>query len=179
MSKTNQTAGPSLSNDNCAAIFRVALNEYETVTGKPLRTHPFATQLETCDSPQAVASVLRVQVQASNKSRKIDERLMAYLDPTIHILFTFSATLGEGIGLVSRLIPPILYCHPPTSGSQPFSPAKTIFTGVAVLLAVSLYPKSLVASMPNIETRRQRGMFLRTVTNSCASSNAFTSSFNV
>ncbi|KAH9955006.1 hypothetical protein BC827DRAFT_1239361 [Russula dissimulans] len=49
---------------------------------------------------------------------------MAWLDPTVHILFTFSATLGEGIGL-------------------PFSPAKTIFTGVGVLLGVSLFPSSI------------------------------------
>ncbi|KAH9992629.1 hypothetical protein BJV77DRAFT_1001937 [Russula vinacea] len=42
---------------------------------------------------------------------------MSWLDPTIHILFTFSNTLGEGIGL-------------------PFSPAKTIFTGIGVLLGV-------------------------------------------
>jgi hypothetical protein len=102
MPTTNETAGPSRSNDNFTAIFHVALNEYETVTGKPLCTHPFATQLEICDSPQAVSSVLRRQAQASSKSRKGDERLMACLDPTIHILFTFSATLGEGIGLVSR-----------------------------------------------------------------------------
>ncbi|KAH9955015.1 hypothetical protein BC827DRAFT_1239450, partial [Russula dissimulans] len=40
---------------------------------------------------------------------------MAWLGPTVRILFAFSATLGEGIGL-------------------PFSPAKTIFTGVGVLL---------------------------------------------
>jgi hypothetical protein len=40
---------------------------------------------------------------------------MAWLDPTIHILSTFSDTLGEGISL-------------------PFSPAKTIFTGIGVLL---------------------------------------------
>lgn len=30
---------------------------------------------------------------------------MAWLDPTVRILFTFSATLGEGIGLVSPLNP--------------------------------------------------------------------------
>ncbi|KAH9954999.1 hypothetical protein BC827DRAFT_1386551 [Russula dissimulans] len=43
---------------------------------------------------------------------------MAWLDPMVHILFTFSATLGEGIGLS-------------------FSPAKTIFTGIGVLLGAA------------------------------------------
>ncbi|KAH9984812.1 hypothetical protein BJV77DRAFT_1035577 [Russula vinacea] len=42
---------------------------------------------------------------------------MAWLDPTIHILSTFLDTLGEGISLA-------------------FSPAKTIFTGIGVLLGV-------------------------------------------
>src|SRR5579863_5942118 len=102
MSTTNQKAGPSRSYDNFTAIFQLALDEYETVTGKPLRTHPFATQLESCDSPHAVSNVLRTQVEAFSKFRKRDERLMTYLDPTVNILFTFSATLGEGVGLVSH-----------------------------------------------------------------------------
>ena len=107
MSTANRTPDPLRSNDNFTAIFQAAASEYEKVTGKSLDSHPFATQLETCDSPEAVSSVLLTQAQASSKSRKTDERLMAFLDPTIHILFTFSATLGEGIGLVSRLICPI------------------------------------------------------------------------
>jgi hypothetical protein len=100
MSTANQTAGSSRSDDNFTAIFQAALSEYESVTGKQLRTHPFATQLGTCDSPQAVSSVLRTQAQAFSNFRKGNERLMECLDPTVHILFTFSATLGEGIGLV-------------------------------------------------------------------------------
>jgi hypothetical protein len=107
MSATNQTAGPSRSNDNFATIFQAALSEYETVTGKPLRTHPFATQLDSCDNPEAISAVLRSQAQAFNKFRKADEKLMTYLDPTVHVLFMFSATLGEGIGLVSRFIHPV------------------------------------------------------------------------
>jgi hypothetical protein len=107
MSLANQIAGPSRSNDNFVAIFQAALSEYETLTGKPLRTHPFATQFDSCDSPEAVSDVLRSQAQAFNKFRKADEKLMTYLDPTVHVLFTFSATLGEGIGLVSRFIHPI------------------------------------------------------------------------
>src|ERR1700730_17878674 len=100
MSTADQTPGPSRSNDNFTAIFQAALGEYEMVTGKPLCAHPFAKQLDNCDSPQAVSSVLRTQAQAFSKSRKSDDKLMDCLDPIIHILFTFSATLGEGIGLV-------------------------------------------------------------------------------
>jgi hypothetical protein len=104
MSTTNQTAGPSRSADNFKAIFQAALNEYQTVTGTSLDTHPFATQLDSCDTPEAISNILRTQVQAFGKSPKSYEKLMAWLDPTVNILFTFSATLGEGIGLVSHAI---------------------------------------------------------------------------
>jgi hypothetical protein len=107
MSATNQAAGPSRasrSTDNFTVIFQAASTEYERVTGKRLDSHPFATQLDSCDSPEAVLNALRTQVQAFDKSCKVDEKLMAWLDPMVHILFTFSATLGEGIGLVSHPI---------------------------------------------------------------------------
>jgi hypothetical protein len=99
MSATNQTAGPST--DNFSAIFNVASTEYQRLTGKYLDTHPFAAQLDTCKNPEAISNVLRTQARAFSKFREGDERLMAWLDPTICILLTFSDTLGEGIGLVS------------------------------------------------------------------------------
>jgi hypothetical protein len=102
MSTSNQTAGPST--DNFTAIFNAALNEYQRLTGKRLDTHPFAAQLDTCQNPEAISNLLRTQAQAFSKFREGDERLMAWLDPTINILFTFSGTLGEGIGLVSNLV---------------------------------------------------------------------------
>jgi hypothetical protein len=49
------------------------------------------------------------------KSRSADERLSQWLNPTINVLYSFSATLGTGIGLV-------------------FSPASVIFSGIGVLL---------------------------------------------
>ena len=102
MSASNQTAGPST--DIFTAIFNAASVEYQTLTGKSLDTHPFAAQLDNCLTPEAISNVLRTQAQAFSKFREGDERLMAWLDPTIHILVTFSNTLGEGIGLVSDLV---------------------------------------------------------------------------
>jgi hypothetical protein len=102
MSASNQVAGPST--DNFSAIFNAASNEYQRVTGNRLDTHPFAAQLETSCSPEAVSNVLRTQAQAFSKSREGDEKLMTWLNPTINILLAFSGTLGEGIGLVSNLI---------------------------------------------------------------------------
>ena len=143
MSTSNQTAGPST--NNFTAIFNAALEEYQRSTGKRLDTHPFAAQLDTCKNPEAISNVLRTQTRVFSKFRDGDERLMAWLDPTIHILFTFSDTLGEGIGLVSK---PRSFAHDccRTPGFQPFSPAKTIFTGIGVLLGVCFSPVTYRAS---------------------------------
>ena len=102
MSASNQTVGPST--DNFSSIFNAALNEYQRLTKKSLDTHPFAAQLDTCQNPEAISVLFRTQAQALSKFREGDERLMAWLDPTIHILWTFSDTLGEGIGLVRNLV---------------------------------------------------------------------------
>jgi hypothetical protein len=80
---------------NLAAIFSAATNEYQKVTGQRLDTHPFAVQLDACHDPEAVSSILRTQAQAFSEFRRGNERLMAWLGPTVHILHTFSTTLGE------------------------------------------------------------------------------------
>ena len=137
---SDPTAGPST--DNFTAIFSAASNEYESLTGKRLDAHPLAAQLDACQDPEAISNILRTQAQAFRTFRQADERLMAWLNPTIHILFMFSATLGEGIGLVSN---PGSFAHDCslTSHFQPFSPAKTIFTGIGVLLGVGLFVRLL------------------------------------
>ena len=111
MSAINQVRNPSRLTDNFTAIFGIAASEYQRVTGKPLDTHPFATLLDKCDGPQSFSIVLRTQAQALSSSRKGDDKLelMAWLDPIIHILFTFSATLAEGTGIVSNIILPVLF----------------------------------------------------------------------
>jgi hypothetical protein len=102
MSASNQIAGPST--DNFSAIFNTASNEFQRLTGKRLDTHPFAARLDACENPEVILNVFRTQSQAFSKFREGDERLMARLNPTIHILLPFSATLGEGIGLVSNVV---------------------------------------------------------------------------
>ena len=101
MSTSHQVANPT---DNFTAIFDAAATKYYSITRKRLETHPLAVQLDTCRSPEAVSNLLRTQAQVFRRFRKADEKLMAWLDPTVHIVFTLSATLGEGIGLVGYLI---------------------------------------------------------------------------
>jgi hypothetical protein len=99
MSTNNQTTDPSTS--NFTAIFDAASQEYKSLTKQDLGTHPFAAALEGHDSPDAILAIFRKQAQAFDKFRNDDDKLMAWLAPIVNILFTFSATLGEGIGLVS------------------------------------------------------------------------------
>jgi len=101
MSESASSQTPGSSTNNFTAILNTASTEYHRVTGKRLDTHPFAALLDTCNTPDAVLNIFRTQAQDFSKFRKGDERLMAWLDPIIHILFVFSGTLGEGIGLVS------------------------------------------------------------------------------
>jgi len=102
MSTNLQSARPLT--DTFTTIFKAASDEYQRITGKRLDSHPFATLLDTCHSPDAVSAVLRTQAQTFGRFCKGDDNLMAWLDPSIKILWMLSATLGEGIGLVSRLI---------------------------------------------------------------------------
>jgi len=139
MSTSNQTTHLSASASNFTSIFDSAIDEYKRLTKKDLHTHPFAAVLDACKSPNTISDIFRTQAQAFDRFRRGNEKLMKWLNPTVHVLFTLSATLGEGIGLVlSQAF--FLFNNPSPYVFQPFSPAKTIFTGISVLLGVSLFP---------------------------------------
>ncbi|KAI9449926.1 hypothetical protein BJY52DRAFT_1419777, partial [Lactarius psammicola] len=121
MSQTTPTASPS---PNFQAIFNTSLRAYEKKTKKDLLAHSLMAQLQTCDSSTDILAVLRTQVQQFEQSARDDDKLTRWLNPTVNVLYAFSAALGEGVGLV-------------------FSPAKVIFAGAGVLL---LAAKDVVAS---------------------------------
>jgi len=102
MSTSKHTADPLTG--HFTAIFRAASTEYQTVTGKCLGAHPFAVQFDDCADPEAVSDVLWTQALAFREVPQGVEKLMTWLDPTVHILFSFSATLGEWIVLVRCVI---------------------------------------------------------------------------
>ena len=81
-------------------IFNSALKAYEKRTKKDLLFHPLAAQLQACDSPDAILAVLQNHLNEPDRSRNTDDRWSKWLDPTVNVLFAFSATLGEGVGLV-------------------------------------------------------------------------------
>ena len=99
MSTTNQMT--DLSTANFTAIFDAASNEYKTLTKQDLETHPFAAAFENSNSPDSVMNIFRKQAQVFDMFCKGDDKLIARLTPIVNILFTFSGTLEEGIGIVS------------------------------------------------------------------------------
>jgi hypothetical protein len=91
----------SSSTPNIQPIFEKALKEYKKKTGKDLIAHPLAAEIKSCNSPEAVLTVLEGKANELNQSRSSDERLTKWLNPTVNILSALSATFGEGAGLVS------------------------------------------------------------------------------
>ena len=91
----------SSSSTNFQSIFNTSLQAYDNKTKSNILDHPLATQLQSCDSPHAVLAVLQDLVQKFDQRRTSNERLKNWLGPTVNVLYTFSATLGGGVGLVS------------------------------------------------------------------------------
>jgi hypothetical protein len=112
-----------------------ALVEYKKKTGNDLLAHRLADELQTCGSADAVLNILRDQAKSFEKSG--NQKLMKWIDPLIHVLYTFSGALGDVVSLViimnpfhdysKRMLMPRL---------KAFPPANVIFTGIGVLLAV-------------------------------------------
>ena len=102
MSHTHPNASSSSSSfSNFQLVLNAALDAYEKKTKTKLLTHPLATQFQSCDSPTAVSSILEDIIQQFDRRRRGDERLTNWLNPTINVLYAFSSTLGQGLGIVS------------------------------------------------------------------------------
>ncbi|KAH9009288.1 hypothetical protein EDB85DRAFT_2283011, partial [Lactarius pseudohatsudake] len=100
---------------NFQTIFTSALKAYKQQTKRDLTSHPLATRLQSCDSPYAILTMLRAQFQTIDRSQAANERWTKWLDPTVNVLYAFSVTLGNGVGLI-------------------FPPSNVIFAGIGVLL---------------------------------------------
>ncbi|KAI0281981.1 hypothetical protein BGY98DRAFT_931808 [Russula aff. rugulosa BPL654] len=115
MSHTHSAASSS---SNFQLIINNALDTYRTRTKRDLLTHPLAARLQACDTPAAILTILRDQIHGLDHSQGSAERWSKWLDPTVNVLFAFSATIGAGVGRV-------------------FSPASVIFTAVGVLFSAA------------------------------------------
>ena len=136
MSQTSSYASAS-SSSNFQSVFNAALEAYENKTESKLLDHPLAAQLQSCDSPTAILSVLQDLIQQFDRRRRSDQRLANWLNPTVNVLYAFSSVLGEGVGLVSPILPLSRICDLIII-SQVFSPANVVFSGIGMLLLVSI-----------------------------------------
>ena len=84
---------------NFQPIFKAALKAYAKKTKEDLLSHPLAPQLKACKCVGDVLNILQARVKEFEGA---DERLSSWLNPTITVLFAFSAAL-KGVGLVSTI----------------------------------------------------------------------------
>jgi hypothetical protein len=89
------------SSSNFQLILNDALKAYQKLTKRDLLTHPLASELQACDSPTAILAVLQQHVQGLDQSRSGEDRWTKWLYPTVKVLYIFSSTLEERVGLVS------------------------------------------------------------------------------
>ena len=91
----------STSHTKFVTVFNTALETYKLKTKKDLASHPLLPRLESCDSPEAILTVLREQIPGFSESQNGDDGFTKWVAPTVNVLYAFSDTLGQGIGLVS------------------------------------------------------------------------------
>lgn len=138
LSPISDMSQPS-SSSSFQALFGAALQDYENRTGISLVSHPLAKQLEECDSLDSTIAILREQAKGFREVREDNGKLMKSVKCSVDVLYilSISTVLGEGVGLVrpnSHRHDLLLIVVP-----QPFPPAKAIFAGIAILLAVWLF----------------------------------------
>lgn len=131
---------PDVSLSQFHDLFDTGLLEYSQKIGKDITTDPLTARL--LYSSDAALEILQEQVHAFNQCWNGDWKvqLMRRLKPTIDILFGLSTSgvFGEGIGLVKAEQGNTLCGSSSPSTLQRFPPAKAIFAGVGLLLAVYL-----------------------------------------
>ncbi|KAF8271011.1 hypothetical protein EI94DRAFT_653554 [Lactarius quietus] len=91
---------PTASSSNFKVIFEKALKSYNKTTGQDRTANPLFNQIQSCNSPAAIRSILQDQVDLFIRSRSGDERLKNWLNPTLNVLYAFSVILGGGVGSV-------------------------------------------------------------------------------
>ncbi|SRR6266702_2096290 len=130
-------------------ILNAALADYTKQIGIDLSKHHLADSLRLCRSPDDVLKLLEDKANQFKDFRDGKRKLFNWLSPVVHVVHTLSAALGTSITLVSRKFSFFArtffhqFCY-----QVPFEPAKAIFAGVDVLIAVRipLHSSNYIAS---------------------------------
>ena len=91
----------STSHSNFVSIFNAALEAYKRKTKKDLASHPLLPSLQSCVSPEAVLTVFREQFPAFSQFQNGDDGLTKWVIPTVNVVYAFSDTISQGVGLVN------------------------------------------------------------------------------
>jgi len=119
-------------------LFELALEDYEINTKISLAEHSLAQELGDCHSVESITNLLQDQARALGEFRGQD-RIMKSIKITVSFLYKLSVTaaLGDGIGLVRQKTPMTVF-HVFDIALQEFRPAKALYCGLGILLAVCL-----------------------------------------
>ena len=97
------TAGfTSMPSTSIQPILDAAFAEYAEHLGIDPAKHPFADQLQACDSPDDVLKLLEVKANEFKDYRDGNRKLIDCLKPVVNVIHVFSDVLGEFVNLVSR-----------------------------------------------------------------------------
>jgi hypothetical protein len=126
-SSTSQAA-PSISN---IQLITSALDDYTKITGIDLSKNPFATALKHSNTPEAILQLIQEREKAFKEYRDGNRRLIRCLSPAVNVIQAFSGILGEAVSYKYNVITLLNRLR-----QVPFPPAKALFVGIDVLLAV-------------------------------------------
>ena len=95
---------PSSLSSTSRILFDTALQDYKDNTGNILTDHPFAKQLESCESVSSITAILQEQARSFHEFKGNDGKLMKALSSSVDVLCapSISSALNEAIGLVVR-----------------------------------------------------------------------------
>ena len=133
MSSTGQATSSTSSTSNIQLIIN-ALADYTKITGVDLSKNPFAATIEQCNSPEAILELLQERENSFKEYRDNNRRLINCLTPAVRVIQTFSGILGEAVTLVSHKYHLVTLLN--RLRQVPFPPARALFAGIDVLLAV-------------------------------------------
>ena len=99
------TPGQLTPSDNFKSILDPALShaltDYKKKTGQDLLDHPLATQVQLCDSVDAIKAIFQDQAEAFQQFKDGDQRLMKWIIPVVDILYKCSTgPLGDAASTV-------------------------------------------------------------------------------
>jgi hypothetical protein len=132
----SSVSSTSTSRPNFSSIFDAALESYRCKTEKDLASDPLLPSLQRCDSPEAILSVLREQI---NESQNSDAEIFKWVIPTVKVLRAFSDTLGKVGGPVNITTLRRGEVYILIFIFQAFPPADKIFAAIGILLSVGVF----------------------------------------